>query len=177
MNLLRLGRRGIFPIMNAPLPSAIRFDIKGLAQAITHCQASDALQCQFSSPHWDILGAFMLPFSLNSGQILMEQGANDSTLYFIESGSLSAHYEDEKARIRMALVGPGTVLGEGSFFSQQPRRATVHASTQCKLWCLTPMRFRELASRHSPIALELTLALGSVLAKRLCIRPKRAAVT
>jgi CRP/FNR family cyclic AMP-dependent transcriptional regulator len=107
----------------------------------------------------------------------MEQGAHDYTLYFIESGTLSAHSEDEKARMHMALVGAGTVLGEGSFFSQQPRRATVHASGPCKLWCLTPIRFRALASRHGPIALELTLAMGSVMAKRLCIRLKQAAVT
>ncbi len=163
--------------MNALLPAAIRFDIQGLAQAISSCQASDALRCNFSLPHWNILGTFMQPFPLNSGQVLMEQGAHDFTLYFIESGTLSAHSEDEKARMQMALVGPGTVLGEGSFFSQQPRRATVHASSPCKLWCLTPIRFRDLSCRHSPIALELTLAMGSVLAKRQCIRPKRAAVT
>jgi CRP/FNR family cyclic AMP-dependent transcriptional regulator len=146
--------------MNAPLPAAIRFDIQGLAQAILHCHASDALRCQF-----------------NSGQVLMEQGALDRTLYFVESGTLSVHYEDEKARVRMALVGAGTVLGEGAFFSHMPRSATVHASTPCKLWCLTPMRFLELANRHSPIALELTMAMGSVMAKRLYNRPKRVAVT
>ena len=173
-----LGGEGIFIFtMNTSLPAAIRFDIQSLAQAITQCQASDALRCQFSLPHWNILAAFMQPFPLNSGQVLMEQGAHDRSLYFIESGTLSAHYEDEKAHVQMALVGAGTVLGEGSFFSQQPRRATVRASSACKLWCLTPIRFRDLAGCHSPIALELTLAMGSVMAKRLCIRPKRAAVT
>jgi CRP/FNR family transcriptional regulator, cyclic AMP receptor protein len=163
--------------MNAPLPATLRFDIQGLAQAIAHCHASDALRCQFSQPHWDILGSYMQPFAMNSGQVLMEQGAVDRTLYFIESGTLSVHYEDEKGRVRMALVGPGTVLGEGAFFSHQPRSATVHASSACKLWCLTPMRFLELANRHSPVALELTMAMGAVMAKRLYNRPKRVAVT
>ena len=153
--------------MNAPLPGNLRFDIHGLAQAISHCHASDALRCQFSVPQWDILAAYMQPFSL----------ATDRTLYFIESGTLSVHYEDEKARVRMALVGPGSLLGEGAFFSHQPRSATVQASGDCKLWCLTPMRFLELSNRHSPIALELTLAMGAVMAKRLYIRPKRVAVT
>lgn len=163
--------------MNAFLPAAIRFDIHNLARSINNCQASDALRCNFSLPHWNVLGVFMQPFPLNSGQILIEQGAHDSTLYFIESGTLSAHCEDEKERIQMALVGAGTVVGEGSFFSRQPRRATVLASTQCKLWCLTSIRFKDLANQHGPIALELTLAMGSVMAKRLCIRPKRVAVT
>lgn len=163
--------------MNAPLPTTLRFDIQGLAQAIAHCHASDALRCQFNQPHWDILAGYLQPFSLNSGQVLMEQGALDRTLYFVESGTLSVHYEDEKARVRMALVGAGTVLGEGAFFSHLPRTATVNASTACKLWCLTPVRFLELANRHSPIALELTMAMGSVMAKRLYNRARRVAVT
>ncbi len=163
--------------MNAPLPSAIRFDIQGLAKAIAHCHASDALRCQFSPPNWDILSSYMQPFALNSGQVLMEQGAQDRTLYFIESGTLSVHYEDDKARVRMAMVGAGTVVGEGAFFSHLPRSATVQASTPCKLWCLTATRFLELANRHSPIALELTMAMGAVMAKRLYNRPRRVAVT
>ena len=163
--------------MNVLMPAVAPSDIQGLVRAIAHCGASDALRCQFSQPHWDILGAHMQPFALNQGQVLMEQGTLDRTLYVIESGNLSVHYEDKKSRVRMALVGAGTVLGEGSFFSHQPRSASVHASTPCKLWCLTPIRFTELASRHSPIALELTLALGSVMARRLYLRPRRVAVT
>lgn len=173
----REGEGIVISIMNAPLPTTLGFDIQGLALAITHARASDALRCQFNQPHWDILARYMQPFALNSGQVLMEQGAMDRTLYFVESGTLSVHYEDEKGRVRMALVGAGTVLGEGAFFSHLPRMATVHASTPCKLWCLTPVRFLELANRHSPIALELSVAMGSVMANRLYNRPRRVAVT
>ena len=163
--------------MNATINASFRLDIQGLVQAIASCHASDALRCKFTQPHWDILASYMQPFALSGGQILMEQGAADRTLYLIESGTLSAHYEDAERRIRMALVGPGTVIGEGSFFSHQPRTATVQASSPCKLWCLTPLRFLELANRHSPVALELTLAMGAVMAKRLYSRSKRVAVT
>ena len=171
-------RREYLPCtMNAALPGNLRFDIQGLAQAIAHCNASDALRCQFSPQSWDILATYMQPFALGGGQVLIEQGATDRTLYFIESGTLSVHYEDEKSRVRMALVGPGTVIGEGSFFSHQARSATVQASGACKLWCLTPIRFLELSNRQSPLALELTMAMGGVMAKRLYNRPKRVAVT
>ena len=163
--------------MNAPLPGNLRFDIHGLAQAIAHCHASDALSCKFSVPHWEILAGYLQPFAMGTGQVLIEQSAADRTLYFIESGTLSVHYEDDKSRIRMALVGAGSVVGEGAFFSHQPRNATVQASGDCKLWCLTPMRFLELSNRHSPIALELTLGMATVMARRLYIRPKRVAVT
>lgn len=163
--------------MNAALPSSVRFDIRGLADAMTHSYASDALHCQFTPQQWEVLAGYMQPFAMQQGQSLIEQGAMDQTLYFIESGTLSVHYEDDKGRVRLAMVTAGTVLGEGAFFSRLPRSATVQATNACKVWCLTAMRFKELANRHSPIALELSLAMGGVLAKRLYNRPKRVAVT
>ena len=144
---------------------------------MAHSHACDALRCQFSTQQWEMLASYMQPFALQQGQSLIEQGVADQTLYFIEIGTLSVHYLDEKGRIRMAMVAAGSVVGEGAFFSHQPRSASVQAANACKLWCLTALRFKELANRNSPIALELTLALGAVLAKRMSNRPKRVAVT
>ena len=49
--------------------------------------------------------------------------------------------------------------------------------SHCKVWCLTPIRFSELSNRHPNIALELAMALGSLLGRRLVNKPKRVAVT
>lgn len=163
--------------MNAPLPTSVHFDIQGLVHAMAHSHASDAVRCQLTAQQWDVLAGHMQPFALQQGQSLIEQGSADQTLYFIESGTLSVHYQDEKGRIRLAMVAAGSMVGEGAFFSRLPRNATVQASNACKLWCLTAIRFKELANRHSPIALELCLAMGGVMARRLYNRPKRVAVT
>ncbi|MDW5441236.1 cyclic nucleotide-binding domain-containing protein [Polaromonas sp. SM01] len=163
--------------MNVPLPTPLRFDIQGLVDAMTHSQASDALRCQFSPQQWEILASYMQPFSMQQGQTLIEQGTADQTLYFIESGTLSVHYEDDKGRVRLALVAAGTVIGEAAFFSRLPRNATVQAANACKLWSLTALRFKELGNRHSPVALELSLAMAAVLAKRLYNQPKRVIAT
>lgn len=114
---------------------------------------------------------------MNAGQVLMKKSALDRSLCFIESGSLSAHCEVEKSRLRMALISAGTVVGDGSFFSHLLCKATVTASLPCKLWCLNAMRFAELSNRHCAVAHELTLGMGGVLAKRLCHRQRRVAVT
>jgi CRP/FNR family cyclic AMP-dependent transcriptional regulator len=114
--------------MNALLTGNRRSDVQGLTQPIAQCNASDAMRCQFSPPpHRDLRASYFQPITLSNGQLLIEQGAADRTLYFIGSGTLSVHDEDEKTCIRMAIVGAGTVLGEGTFFSHQPRSATVLA--------------------------------------------------
>ena len=158
-------------------PSIARADIQGLAQAIATSVATDAVRCQFSSAHWDALAGYFQPFVLQSGQVIIEKGAQDRTLYFVESGCLSVHYEDDKGRVRMALVGAGSVVGEGAFFSHLSRSATVQASGAGKLWCLTSLRFLELSNRHSLLALELAMSLAAVMAKRLYNKPRRVAVT
>lgn len=157
--------------------STLRFDLAGLAQAIANCNAVDALQFKLAQPQLDALAGYLQPEELRASQVLMAQGSSERTVYFIETGTLSVHYEDEKARVRMAMVGPGTVVGEGAFFAHQPRSATVQAGPGCKVWALTAQRFSELAHRHPGIALELVLAMSGVMARRLYSRPKRVAVT
>jgi hypothetical protein len=39
------------------------------------------------------------------------------------------------------------------------------------------LRFRELSTRHPDIALELTVSMAAVLARRMYNKPKRVAVT
>ncbi|MES2977797.1 MAG: cyclic nucleotide-binding domain-containing protein [Pseudomonadota bacterium] len=162
--------------MNTPV-TAPRFKILDLARAIDQSHAMDALRCQFSEPNWEILSAYLKPMLASDAEVLFTKGSTDRTLFLVETGALSVHYEDEKGRVRMAIVASGSVVGEGSFFAHQPRNATVQASGNSKLWCLTPLRFSELSNRHSPIALELGLALASVMARRLYNRLKRVAVT
>ena len=163
--------------MNAPLRTPVKFDVQGLVQAITHNQTNDGFSPAMNQAQWDTLASYMQPFALMQSQVLIEQGAMDRTLYMIESGSLTVHYEDDKGRVRLALVTAGSAVGEGAFFTRQARNATVQAAGPCKIWSLTPIRFTELANRHPAVALELAMALGSLVSRRLMNKPKRVAVT
>lgn len=163
--------------MNAPLRAPVKFDIQGLIDAIAQNQTSDNLGCKLGTAQWDSLASYMQPFALAQNQVLIEQGAKDRTIYLLESGQLSVHYEDDKGRVRLAIVTPGSAVGEGAFFTHSPRNATVQAMAPCKVWCLTPIRFAELSNRHPGIALDLAMALGSLLGRRLVSKPKRIAVT
>lgn len=163
--------------MNVPLRSPVKFDIQGLVQAVAHNHSQDSFTPALTQLQWELLGSFMQPFALMQGQVLIEQNALDRTLYLIESGSVTVHYADAQGRVRLAMVGPGSAVGEGSFFSRLPRNATVQAASPSKLWCLTPIRFAELTNRHPNIAVELAMALGSLVSRRLVNKPKRVAVT
>ena len=162
--------------MNAP-PAPSHSDLHQLVQAITHNQAEDGFTNTLTAAQWDLLTGYLQPCVLVPGEILITRGATNRTVYLVESGSLSVHYEDDKGRLKLALVGAGGLLGEGAFFSHHPRSATVQAGSPCRLWSLTPMRFAELSNRQPLLALGLVMAMGGVLAKRLGNRRRRAAAT
>ena len=163
--------------MNAITPIASKIDLTGLLSAIAQADADDSMSNPLTPAQWDTVSAYLQPYAVPAGHVLFSQGATDRTLYLVESGSLSVHYQDEKERLRLATVGPGSVVGEGAFFSMRPRSATVQASAPTKLWTLTALRFTELTNRQPAIALGLAMAAGAVLAKRLGNRRRRVAAT
>jgi CRP-like cAMP-binding protein len=163
--------------MNAPLRAPVRFDVQGLLKSINQNESSDVFRPALSPQQWELLATYLQPFAMTQGQVLIEQNAEDRTVYIVEAGQLTVHYEDGKGRLRLAVVGPGSAVGEGAFFTRQPRTATVQAAAACKIWSLTPIRFTELSNRQPTLALEVAMALGSLVSRRLAHRPKRIAVT
>ena len=142
-------------------------DLQGLMDALVLNKAHDSLILNLLPVQWEALVLFLQPLTLVQGDILFKQGAMDRTLYFVASGSLSVHFEDTESRIRLAIVGAGSVVGEGSFFTGSP----------CTLWSLTPMRFTEMTHRRPELALAVVMGAGAVVAKRLLHSRYRVAVT
>lgn len=151
--------------------------LQGLVKAIEESNAEDALENPLTATQWETLSAYLQPHTLVASQVLFVKGVSDRTLYLVETGNLSVHYEDEKQRLRMAIVGPGAVVGEGGFFSHRPRSATVQAAAPSRLWALPALRFAELSNRQPAIALALCMAVGAVVSKRLGNRRRRVAAT
>ncbi|WP_395027071.1 Crp/Fnr family transcriptional regulator [Comamonas odontotermitis] len=152
-------------------------DIGGLIAAINNCQDEESMINPLTNAQWEILAPYLAPTNLGASQVLFQQGSQERTLFFVESGSLSVHFEDEQQRIRLAIVGPGSIVGEGAFFSHRPRSATVQAVSATRLWGLPSIRFTELCNRQPAVAAALAMAAGSVLAKRLGNRKRRVATT
>lgn len=139
--------------------------------------ALDAVPLNLTDGQWALLGTYLQPVTLRQGQVLIEQGGCDRTVYFVEGGSLTVQEESTDMARRVSVVGAGSVLGEGAFFSHLPRSATVNAAGTCRLWCMTPLRFRELSAQHPPIALNLAVAMAAVLGRRLHHPTRQLSVT
>lgn len=152
-------------------------DLSALVQAMTSSVAPDSAHNVPTAAQWELLAPYLLPVNLAASEVLFAEGALDRNLYLVESGSLSVHYQDAKERVRLALVGPGSVIGEGAFFAHRPRRATVQAAAPSRLWCLTALRFSELSNRQPALALALILMTGQVLARRAADSRRRVAST
>ena len=152
-------------------------DLRALADALRQGGAYDALPCRFDSAQWDCLSLYLQPHPARAGQMPIRQGERDRTLFFIESGTLTAHLEDPHGRMRLAVLAPGTVVGEGAFFSGEPRSATVVATRDSRLWSLAYARFQDLSQRHPALALELALGCAAVVVRRLNHANLRVAVT
>ena len=152
-------------------------NIQDLCQAIAQNTSYDAFAPAFNPQQWETVAGYMQPFDLAPGHVLIDQGAVDRTLFFIEKGALSVHMIGDKGQMRLAILNPGSVVGEGAFFSRLPRSANVVATGAARVWRLTALRFAEMSNRQPNLALELTLGLGAVIAKRMVNKPKRVAVT
>lgn len=151
--------------------------IKGLIDAINRNTVEDALSKSMAPAQWEAMAPFMQTFTLAPSQMLIAQGSLDRTLYFLESGSLSVHFEDGAGKVHLAIVNAGAAVGEGGFFSHTPRNATVQAVAECKLWNLTYIKYTEMSQKLPRVALALAMGLGAILTKRMTDRRKRGSVT
>jgi CRP-like cAMP-binding protein len=157
--------------------SSAAFDVQALVHATGRNGSADVFRPSLNATQWETLASYLQPLAARQGQVLIQQNATDRTVYFIEDGALTVHFEDATGKIRLASVDAGSAVGEGAFFSRQPRTATVQAAMACRLWSLTPMRFAELSNRQPAIALEVAMALGALVSRRLALKPRRVAVT
>ena len=157
--------------------AAAAADLSGLIDALRQGGAYDAMPSQLQAGQWDCLSRYLQPQPVRAGQVPIRQGDTDRTLFFIESGTLTAHLEDAHGRMRLAVLAPGTVVGEGAFFSGEPRSATVVATRDSMLWSLSHARFQDLSQRHPALALALALACAAVVVRRLNHANLRVAVT
>lgn len=151
--------------------------IQNLSRAIAENISTDTFALTFNVQQWETLAGYLQPIDTGVGDVLIEQGTPDRSVFFVESGAISVHRVSSKEQMKLAVLTAGSVVGEGSFFSRLPHSANVVVTGAGRVWRLTAIRFAEMSNRQPNMALEIAMALGAVMAKRMAHRSKRVAVT
>jgi CRP-like cAMP-binding protein len=162
--------------MTSPHASPPQHDVSGLINAIARNTEPGCLGKNLDSYRWKVLADYVQPAAFKQGELVIGQGENDRRLYFVESGDLKVNVRTDKGIVHLALVGPGSVVGEGCFFSRLARSASVSAYSDCKVWFMLPADFERLSRANAHVALALSMALGTLMATRMLDLSKRVAV-
>lgn len=138
-------------------------NVQQLVQAVDALDAKDALPCKLSPDEWKALAPYLSVRFLREGEPLMHEGDCDRELFILADGELEVRAQGHV----LATILPGSVVGEGTFFSGQPRSATVVPSRSGVAWGLQWDRFNALAVKQPRLAVDLIKGLAAVLAIRM----------
>ena len=139
-----------------------------LVQAIQTLNAEDAFRARLTPEQWKAVAPYLTRHDIRAGDLLIKQGDTDRTLYFLSQGSLQVFVTGgPPGSHRIAILRPGSAVGEPGLFGDGPRMANVEAMTPCVVWALRGSRLDEMSQRSPGLALELLRAAGGVMAMRM----------
>lgn len=142
-------------------------DITTLVQAVQASKAADAFHADLELAHWQTMLPFLTRHELHAGELLIRQGDKDRSAYWLEQGNLQVFVSGASAGShRIALLRPGSMVGEPGLFADVPRSANVEAMTPCVVWALDVPQLEELCLYLPELALILVRAAGAVMAVR-----------
>ena len=78
------------------------------------------------------------------GSVIFREGDVGDTMYLVESGRVAV--VGEEARDTIAIMGPGSFVGEISLLLAKPRTANLQVMIDAELWVLNKEEFEHLIS-------------------------------
>ncbi len=138
-------------------------NVQQLMDAVSALQAHDALPCKLSLDEWKKVAPYLSIRFLKAGDALIRQGESDRELFILAEGELHVTIHSTV----LARLAPGTVVGEGTFFSGQPRSANVVSAAPGVAWSLSWDKFEILSLKQPRLAVDLVKGLAAVLAIRM----------
>ena len=109
----------------------------------------------FTPSELDRVGTLVEEVSAEQGALLTEQGKPGQECYVIVEGEASVEVGGEQ----IAVVGPGTMIGEMALIDNRPRSATIKA--------LAPMKLLAFDTKHFKTMLEEMPSANKAVMSRL----------
>ncbi len=100
-------------------------------------------------------------------QLILNQGAESTDVYYVLKGSVSVEtYDEEGRRLVLHYIRAGEFFGEMALFDDAPRRsATIVARSHCEVAAVELARFRTLVDEDPELLREVALQLAIRLKK------------
>ena len=116
----------------------------------------------------EVIGQQSETLELTPGQVLFRAGDPSDGMYFVEQGTLSVVIclSQGQAR-RLRTLGPGSLIGEMSLYTKQPRSADAVAVTTCRVRRLSVEGFEAISHENHALSNELHIYIIKLLAFRL----------
>jgi len=109
-----------------------------------------------------------------SESMIIEQGTESKGLWLLSEGCcevIRTNLDGTKSQV-LAMLGPGTVFGEMSFFQQTDHSASIKAVTQTTVHKLSQKAFDDLGNNKCNTATKLLKNLVRVMADRMQLMDK-----
>jgi SulP family sulfate permease len=111
---------------------------------------------------------YLQRLEIPSATHLIRQSEQSESLYFIESGRVTARLElDDGRTLRLRTMGPGTVVGEVGLFLRGSRAASVVTEEPCTVYRLSVAELERMNRENPNLALAFHRYLICLLGERL----------
>ncbi|MCA8995437.1 MAG: cyclic nucleotide-binding domain-containing protein [Planctomycetaceae bacterium] len=100
--------------------------------------------------------------------VLLERNLHPQGLWVVRKGNLEVlHFDQANGEQQMAMLHPGAIFGEISFFDPQPHTATIRAVEETECLHLSVEKFHDLELQHPRTAIKLLVNMGRMLAAKM----------
>jgi CRP/FNR family cyclic AMP-dependent transcriptional regulator len=124
------------------------------------------------------LAGIVKPIDVPRGSVIMREGEIGDTMYFFARGVVEVTQrltlrtgrhglsQAEKSVVKLdAEKAP--FFGDMAMFEEEPRSATITASTECLVYEVSRADFEELCQSHPALGIKLVRGMAAVLCQRL----------
>jgi CRP/FNR family transcriptional regulator, cyclic AMP receptor protein len=141
-------------------------EIAALAAAVRRNKGADSRQWM-EEKTWAALAEVLVRRTTEQQECLIREGGENRSVYFLESGLVRVYRAEGDARLQLAVLGPGAVIGEATFFSPSVRGASVETLEASPVWELTSEGYEQLTRSSPDAAAHLCRYLGAVVVNRM----------
>lgn len=152
------------------METAEYFSVFSKLGAGTASPAEDVLLLpDWTRQNWEKLLRCTRPRPFHTSEVVLQRGTYDRALFIIASGALEVGITqiDGVSVIPLAHIGPGSIVGEQSFFDGHARSANVWAISSGEMLRLEYEAFRKFSEEEPALARDLLFAVARVMSARM----------